>query len=261
MIQLSVVIITLNEEKNIARCLDSVKDIADEIVIVDSYSTDNTETICKSYNTRFIQHAFVGYIEQKNYALTQTKFKYVLSLDADEALSDRLIASILQIKSNFEADGYTMNRLTNYIDTWIHHCGWYPDTKLRLFNRNKGKWGGINPHDEFRFTDKAKTKHLKGDILHYSYHTLQDHYKQIDHFTDIAAKAYFEKGKRAPIFKLIFSPIFKFIRDYFFLLGFLDGKVGLRICWISAGATHTKYRKLKNLYKKRANAENYPQPD
>lgn len=247
MVQLSVVIITFNEEKNIGRCLESVREIADEIVIVDSYSTDNTEQICNSYGTRFIKHNFEGYIKQKNYALKQAKFKHVLSLDADEALSVQLKASILKIKSKFEADGYTMNRLTNYIGTWVHHCGWYPDTKLRLFNREIGKWGGIDPHDEFSFNQRSNIKHLKGDILHYSYYSIEDHYNQVEHFTDIASKAYFKKGKKASTIKLVFSPVFKFIRDYFFLLGFLDGKVGLRICWISAGATRTKYVKLKKL--------------
>ena len=251
MVKLSVVVITFNEEKNIGRCLESVKDVADEVVVVDSNSTDGTETICKSFDVRFIQHDFEGYIEQKNYALKQTKFKNVLSLDADEALSDELKASILEVKSNISASGYTMNRLTNYVGTWVHHCGWYPDTKLRLFNRDKGEWGGNNPHDEFRFTQKTKIKHLKGDLLHYSYHSVEDHYEQVEHFTDIASRTYYEKGKRAAVIKLVFSPAFKFIRDYFFRLGFLDGKVGFQICWISAGATRKKYVKLKKLHMKK----------
>ncbi len=247
--KLSVAIITLNEEHNIERCLESVRDIADEIVVIDSFSTDKTEEICLKYGTRFIQHRFDGYIEQKNFALSQTSFNYVLSLDADEALSDELKESVLIAKSNFDAAGYTMNRLTNYIGTWIHHCGWYPDTKLRLFNRDKGKWGGINPHDEFLFEGKTQIKQLKGDLLHYSYHSLEDHYKQIEHFTNIASKAYFDKGKKAPLIKLIFSPVVRFIRDYFFLLGFLDGKAGLRICYLSAGVTYKKYKKLRSIYK------------
>lgn len=247
--KISVAIITLNEERDIGRCLESVKDIADEIVVVDSFSTDNTESICQQYGARFIKHSFDGYIEQKNFALSQTSFKHVLSLDADEALSEELKASILEVKTNFAADGYSMNRLTNYIGTWIHHCGWYPDTKLRLFNIEKGKWGGINPHDEFLFEGKAKIKQLKGDLLHYSYHSLEDHYKQIEHFTNIASKAYYEKGKKAPLLKLIFSPLHRFIRDYFFRMGFLDGKAGLQICYLSAGATFQKYRKLRNIYK------------
>ena len=252
MIQLSVVIITLNEEKNIARCLDSVKEIADEIVVVDSYSTDNTEVICKSYGARFIQHAFAGYIEQKNYALTQTKFKHVLSLDADEALSDKLKVSILQIKSNFEADGYTMNRLANYGGKWIRHSGWYPDVKLRVFDQRKGEWTGLIVHEKIELYNDGKIEHLKGDILHYTYQSSQDHRKQSEKFTTLGAQADFKKGKKAPFYKIWGGPVHKFIKDYFFNLGFLDGKEGFIICWISAAATHTKYRKLKNLYKKKS---------
>lgn len=247
--KLSVAIITLNEERNIARCLESVQDIADEILVVDSFSTDKTEDICQKYGVRFIKHRFEGYIEQKNYALSQTAFDYVLSLDADEALSDELKASILDAKYHFDADGYTMNRLTNYVGKWIHHCGWYPDTKLRLFKHNKGRWGGTNPHDEFFFGEKANIQHLNGDILHYSFHSLEDHQKQIEHFTDISARANFKKGKNVSFVKLIFSPVIRFIRDYFFLLGFLDGKYGLIICYLSARSVSMKYRKIKELYK------------
>src|SRR6187551_311049 len=133
-IQLSVVIITFNEERNIARCLDSVREIADDVVVVDSFSTDKTEAICREKGARFVQHKFEGHIEQKNYAVTQAKFPYILSLDADEAPDEKLIASIKKVKADWIADGYSMNRLTNYCGKWIHHCGWYPDVKLRLWD-------------------------------------------------------------------------------------------------------------------------------
>src|ERR1035437_3751774 len=132
MIQLSVVIITYNEEYNIARCLESVKTIADDIVVIDSFSTDKTKEICESAGVRFVQHKFEGHIEQKNWAITQAKFPHILSLDADEALDGTLIKSILEVKNNWKYDGYYMNRLTNYCGKWIYHCGWYPDRKLRL---------------------------------------------------------------------------------------------------------------------------------
>ena len=143
MTQLSVVIITFNEERNISRCLDSVKDIADDVVVVDSFSVDKTEQICKEKGARFISHTFDGHIQQKNWAITQAKFPHILSLDADEALSDELKKSILEVKKNWKHDGYSMNRLTNYCGQWIYHCGWYPDRKLRLFNSKKGNWGGL----------------------------------------------------------------------------------------------------------------------
>jgi len=133
-IQLSVVIITFNEEKNIARCLDSVATIADDIVVVDSFSTDNTKHICEEKNIHFIEHKFDGHIEQKNWAITQAKHQYVLSLDADEALTKELQVEIIKAKNNWQYDGYSFNRLTNYCGVWIKHCGWYPDKKLRLWD-------------------------------------------------------------------------------------------------------------------------------
>ncbi len=247
MVKLSVVIITYNEERNIERCLESVKDVADEIVVVDSISTDNTKAICTKFGVRFIEQPFLGYIEQKNYALTFATFDHVLSLDADEALSPELENSILKAKSDFTATGYTMSRFTNYCGKWIKHCGWYPDTKLRLFDHTKGKWGGINPHDQFFLEAGCTIKHLNGDILHYSYYTRDDHLRQVERFTDIAAQAYYKAGKKPTFIKMWFSPVAKFFRDYFFNLGVLDGKAGFDICVLSAKATYLKYRKLKAL--------------
>ena len=246
--KLSVVVITLNEEKNIGRCLDSVKDIADDIVVVDSFSTDSTERICKEKGARFIQHAFEGHIEQKNWAVTQALYPHILSLDADEALDDTLKKSISKIKNNWTHDGYYINRLTNYCGNWVHHCGWYPDRKLRLLDSRKGKWSGTNPHDKYELSEGDKnTSRIKGDILHYSYYTLEDHYKQVNYFTDILAKSQYEEGKKASLPVLFFSPVVKFIRDYFFKLGILDGATGFTICRISAYATYLKYKKLRAL--------------
>src|SRR3954465_7519353 len=149
MLPLSAVIITFNEEKNIARCLDSLIGIVDDVVVIDSFSTDKTEEICKSKGVRFIQHVFEGHIQQKNWAITQAKFPHILSLDADEALDETLKQSILLLKNNWQKDGYYMNRLTNYCGKWIRHCGWYPDKKLRLWDSRKGHWTGTNPHDKY----------------------------------------------------------------------------------------------------------------
>jgi glycosyltransferase involved in cell wall biosynthesis len=250
MIQLSVVIITFNEEKNIEYCLDSVKDIADDIVVVDSFSKDKTEEICKSIGVCFIQHKFDGHIEQKNWAISQAKFPHVLSIDADEVLSDELKKSILAVKNNWVKDGYYMNRLTNYCGTWIYHCGWYPDRKLRLWDSRKGKFEGENPHDKYKIAGGDKvTGFLKGDILHYSYNTLEDHYKQVEYFTNIASKRVFNEGKKTNAIVIYLSPIIKFIRDYFVKLGFLDGMAGFTISRISAYATYLKYKKIQMLWK------------
>ena len=249
MIKLSVVIITYNEEKNIERCLISVKAIADEIVVLDSFSIDQTQAICETHGVRFFQHAFDGHIQQKNRAITFASYPYILSLDADEAIDETLIKSIIKIKNNFNKDGYYVNRLTNYCGHWVKYCGWYPDRKLRLWDSRKGKWTGINPHDKYELTDGDKnTELLSGDLLHYSYNTLNDHYKQVEYFTTISSKAYFEKNKKAPFYKLVINPIFKFINHYLLRLGFLDGKSGFLISKISAYATYLKYKKLRDLY-------------
>lgn len=239
--KISAVIITFNEEKNLKRCLESLGDLPDEILIVDSFSTDKTQEIALAFNARFIQHPFKGYIEQKNYALSLAKNDLVLSLDGDEALSPELLKSIKSQDLRFDA--YSMNRLTNYAGIWVRHCGWYPDTKLRLFNRKKGQWGGVNPHDKIQ-TD-SPVKHLKGDILHYSYDSVADHLNQTNRFTTIAAKAAFDQGKRSNLFKIITRPAFQFFRDYFLKLGFLDGITGFCICYINALSAFLKYYKIR----------------
>ncbi len=249
--QLSVVIITFNEEKNIGRCLDSLQGIADDIVVVDSFSTDKTELISKEKGARFISHKFDGHIEQKNWAITQAKYPHVLSLDADEALNETLKKSILEIKNNWQYDGYYMNRLTNYCGKWIYHCGWYPDKKLRLWDSCKGQWGGINPHDKYElFEGDKNASHLKGDILHYSYYSIEQHIQQTEKFTTLSANALFAKGEKANWLKRYISPLVKFMQSYIFKLGILDGYYGFIICKLSAHSTFLKYYKLIKLQEK-----------
>jgi glycosyltransferase involved in cell wall biosynthesis len=252
MIPISAVIITFNEERNIERCILSLKGIVDEIVVVDSFSSDRTQEICLKHGVRFIEHAFEGHIQQKNWALTQAIYPHVLSLDADEALDEKLQHEILKVKETWNYDGYSMNRLTNYCGKWIRHCGWYPDTKLRLWDSRKGAWGGTNPHDKFELFDSAaQTGFLEGDILHYSYYTRADHYKQIEYFTSILAKAQFESSKDASLLVLYLSPLVKFLKDYFVKLGILDGKEGFIISRLSAYATYLKYKKIRDLRKQK----------
>lgn len=245
MLKLSVVIITYNEKRNIKRCLDSVKAVADEILVVDSFSNDGTQDIVKEFGARLVEHAFAGYIEQKNHALALATYDHVLSLDADEALDETMVKSVLEAKNNWNADAYGFNRLTNYCGQWIRHCGWYPDRKLRLFDRTKCEWRGVNPHDRLDFkVANGISKHLKGDILHYSYYTIEEHDKQTERFTTIAARALKDRGKQASVIKRFLNPVSKFLKDYIFNLGFLDGYYGYTICKISARSTYLKYYKL-----------------
>lgn len=252
MLKISAVIITYNEEKNIRRCLQSLQRVADDIVVVDSFSSDQTEAIVKELGARFISHPFQGHIEQKNWAITQAKYPHVLSLDADEALDSELESEIMKVKSNWQADAYRLKRLTNYCGKWIRHGLWYPDKKLRLWDSRKGAWGGQNPHDTFIMEAGCEIKELEGYLLHYSFYTFEQHLAQIRKFTDISSQAAFKRGKRSNWFKMIFSPSLKFIRAYFFRLGFLDGKEGWMIARWSAYATFLKYSKLKRLQKNAA---------
>ena len=247
-VKISAVIITGNEEKNIGRCLASLKDVADEIVVVDSFSSDKTAEICQTRGVRFIQHSFEGHIEQKNFAVSQAEFDCVLSLDADEVLSDRLARSISDVKNNWSCDGYAFNRLTNYCGKWIRRSGWYPDEKLRLWDRRKGRWGGQNPHDHVFMDTGSRVRHLDGDLLHYSYHSIEDHISQINRFSEIAAKAAYSQGRRAGVLgDIILNPVLTFLKKYFLKLGILDGYEGFVIAVHTAYGKFLKYIKLYEL--------------
>ncbi len=245
--KLSAVIITYNEERNIERCLLSLKPIADEIVVVDSFSADRTEGICRSHGVKFIQNKFEGHIQQKNFAIASASNDWILSLDADEALTEKLQNTIVNVKENQEFNGYKFNRLTNYCGHWVKHCGWYPDTKIRLINRNFGKWEGVNPHDRLEVQKGENIGFLEGDLLHYSYYTREDHLKQIEYFGDIASKELYESGGRSNWFKIIIKTIAQFIKSFILKKGFLDGATGFTISRLSAYATYRKYLKLLKL--------------
>ena len=250
MIQISVVIITFNEERNLARCLDSVKDVADEIVIVDSCSTDDTAAVASGYNAKVIQHGFIGYGEQKNFAAQQAANNWILSLDADEALTPELTQSILEIKKGPGYNVYQMSRLTNYCGKWIRHCGWYPDKQTRLFDRTKGHWVEKKVHEHWQAHNINDTKgRLRGDLLHYSFTSISGHLKKIEKYTELAAQEAAANGKNASILKILISPKWHFFTEYILKLGFLDGFYGFIICRLSEYATLIKYTKIRQYYK------------
>ena len=246
--KLSAVIITLNEEKNLERCLRSLQGVADEIIVVDSFSTDQTEEIALRYSASFIPNKFEGHIQQKNFALRQARYEWILSLDADEALDDVLRASIIKVKNGSHRNGYEMNRLTNYCGKWIRHCGWYPDKKLRLVRNGMAEWGGTNPHDRLVLSKSETPGHLRGDLLHYSYYTNEDHYKQIEYFGKIAANEMYRKGIKVNKLWVMLKVAAQFVKSYLLRLGFLDGKAGWLISVRSAYATHRKYELLMALW-------------
>jgi glycosyltransferase involved in cell wall biosynthesis len=247
MAKISAVIITYNEEALIEKCLASIDGIADEIVVVDSFSTDATEDICKKYNARFIKHKFEGYRDQKNYAIRLATYKNILSLDADESLSDTLRESILKIKDKWDYDGYRFNRRSNFCGTWINYSEWYPDRQLRLFHADDGKWGVLNLHEKFIMSNGASIGKLKGDLLHWSFTSYEDHEDKMIRYTQIGAEEFHKAGKKANIFTPYIHLIWGFLRSYIIKGGFLDGRNGYRICSLYARSAFNKYRKLMDL--------------
>ncbi|MFP4488057.1 MAG: glycosyltransferase [Bacteroidales bacterium] len=247
MVRISAVIISFNEERNIGRCLESLDNLVDEVLVVDSFSSDRTEEICRRYNARFIRHKFESHIQQKNWALNQAVNDYILSLDADEALTPRLRESISGAAENWNYDGYYLNRKTSYSNSRDPQDVRYTEKKIRLWDRRKGVWGGINPHDTVVMDVDSTIGSLKGDMLHYSFFSIESHRKKAEYFSSISAKALFISGIRSNWLKITGSTAWKFIKSYFIRLGLLDGIHGLKISYSSAYGTYLKYRKLKRL--------------
>ncbi len=248
MAKISACIISFNEEKKIEDCLKSLQSVVDEIIIVDSLSTDNTLKIAKKYTDKIFHQKFLGHIEQKNLAVEKADNDWVLSLDCDERLSDELQQSILKIKEKLEqADAYCMPRKTFYIYRWLNHC-WYPDLKTRLFNKNTAQWGGTNPHDHL-ITQGSNVTRLAGDIFHYSFDSISDHIKTIDSFTEIGADEIIKKNKKVTVFSPLTHASWTFIKLYFIKRGFLDGFAGLVVSVLSYMHVFTKYSKAYIKYK------------
>ncbi|MDX2247367.1 MAG: glycosyltransferase family 2 protein [Bacteroidia bacterium] len=246
MASVSAVIITLNEAANIGRCLASLKGVADEIIVADSGSTDDTEAICRASNVRFFRVEWLGYSQTKNWANDLATGDYILSLDADEVLSEPLRQAILPEKKHLSG-AYSFNRLTNYCGHWVRYCGWYPDRKVRLFPKNQARWEGEFVHEILQTDSSLNIRHLSGDILHYSYNSLADFKHRMDRYSTLAAEDLHNRGKKASWWKLVFSPLLKFIILYFVRRGFLDGKAGGEICYFSAQANYLRYKKLQKL--------------
>ncbi|MDR3351075.1 MAG: glycosyltransferase family 2 protein [Prevotellaceae bacterium] len=257
--KISAIIITFNEERNILRCLQSLDGIADEIIVVDSFSTDSTPDICRQQGkVRFLEHAFEGYVEQKNWALDKAAYPFALSLDADEALSEELRKTILGIKRRRIADGYFFTRTTFLGNRPVKHGSWYPDYKLRLFDKRKGRFGGTNPHDSVMIGAGAKVQYIKDTILHYSFESFDDFYRQSERFATLAAQSMFEKGKTISRALLLLKTGWAFMHSYIVKAGMLDGKAGFTISRVIAASTYRKYSRLRELHAGRSQSPRQP---
>ena len=242
--KISVCIISFNEEKKIEGCLRSVQRVADEVVVVDSLSTDSTLEIVRRYTERVFHQKFLGHVEQKNLAVSKASHDWILSLDCDERLTPELEASILAIKESLEERiVYRMARKTFYVYRWLNHC-WYPDRKVRLFNRRYARWGGVNPHDRVVFDEGVETVDLTGDMEHYSFNSISEHLRTIDNFTEIGAREIIAKGKKVSLLSPFTHGLWTFIRLYFFKRGFLDGFAGFVVATLSFTHAFVKYSKV-----------------
>ncbi len=244
---LSATIITHNESANIARVIRSLS-CADEIVVIDSNSTDNTREIAAGLGARVITHAFEGFAAQKNLSSEQAQNDWVLSLDADEELNSQAQATLLEWKrTEPSAAGYRFARRAHYLGRWINHSGWYPDFKLRLFDRRRGSWQGAFVHESVVVNGPVET--LPGEILHYTCNSLEEHRQRIEFYTDLAAKEMFDRKERVNALRRSFAPPWIFLNTYLFRLGILDGSQGYLISKMAARYVQRKYEKLEELRK------------
>lgn len=238
---ISATILTLNEEKNIERCICSLVGVADEIIVVDSFSSDKTREIASSFGAIIFERNWEGYSATKNYASSLAKHDYILSVDADESLSPELILAIQNVKKNGLNGIYEFNRLTNYCGQWIRHCGWYPDRKLRIFPKNSARWEGEFVHEKLVYDASLHKTFLKGDLLHYSYYTVEEHRIRSRKYAELRAKDIIARNESLLWLKILFSPLWKFFKMYVLQLGFLDGYYGWVISIISAREAMMKY--------------------
>ncbi len=246
---LSIVIITKNEQNNIGRTLSSIKKLSDDIIIVDSGSTDETLTICKEFNCRIIETEWKGYGETKNLGNQAAKYDWILSIDADESVSEQLSSFLLSLSPDNNNLVYLIRIKNFFCQKLIRFGSWGNDNHLRFFNRKNTKWNNAAVHESLLFEETPEIKKAEGYLLHYTYNTITEYLDKVDYYSKLNAEKYYRKGKKATLVKLHISPGFTFVKDYFFKGGILDGKYGLLIARISARGTKLKYQYLKEMIK------------
>jgi glycosyltransferase involved in cell wall biosynthesis len=243
--RLSACLITLNEEHNLPRALASLQGIADEIIVVDSGSTDRTASIAREYGAAFFERVWTNYSEQKNFAAERAQSKWVFSMDADEELSGALQTSLLDWKKHEpQSSVYEMARKTWYLGAWVKHSGWYPDFQRRLYRRDKAQFSGII-HEALRF--KGKPGRLHGDLLHYTVRSFAEHEQKVERYAALAAQQMYAAGERSWRSAVWFATPWSWFQNYFLRGGFLDGYRGALIAQMAARAVRIKYENLGQL--------------
>jgi glycosyltransferase involved in cell wall biosynthesis len=241
----SATIIAYNEAANIARAIRSLA-CADEVIVVDNGSTDETAATARSLGARVVAHPFEGFAAQKNFAVAQAHHDWILSLDADEELDTTAQLAVEHWKrSTPQASGYRFARRARYLGRWILHSGWYPDSKLRLFDRRRGRWQGSYVHESV--VVEGPVEKLPGEILHYTCDSFAEHRARVEFYTDLAAREMFERGTGPGLLARVFAPAWVCLSSYFFRLGILDGYQGLLIAWMAGHTVRRKYAKWAEL--------------
>ena len=247
--KLSVVIITKDEAHIIKNTLQSLQGLTDDIVIIDSGSTDNTVAICKEMNAVVIETTWGGYGANKNKGIKTTKYDWVLSLDADETIDEELKTELLKLDPGMENNVYKLNYKNFFCNKWIRYGVWGGDKHIRFFNKTKVQWNDAEVHENLIFPDNTNVISLKGNVLHYTVNSIADYSNKTLVYAKANAQKYFARGKKATFVKLYLAPPFNFLQHYIFRLGFLDGWEGYLICKTNAWYTFMKYVFLRELNK------------
>jgi len=243
--KITATIITLNEERHIARSIESLR-CCDEILVVDSGSVDRTTELASKLGARVVESPWPGYAAQKNFAAEQARHDWILSIDADEALSESLEGEIWNLKKKGPGyDAYTMPRLAQYLGRWILHCGWYPDRKVRLYHRAKANWTGNFVHESVEVN--GRVGHLESNLLHFTCDSLSEHLKTMDRYTTLAAEELVSRKQKILLRNMILDPAWTFAKTYIIQRGFQDGLEGLTIAYMAALYTFLKYAKARNM--------------
>lgn len=254
--KIAIVIITFNEESIIEECILAAKKVANEIIIIDSFSKDRTKEICLQHEVNFIEQKWLGYAAQKNFGASKAKNDWILSLDADEILSDDFVQNLKNISAFEKGKIYKINRLNKYCGKWIKHGRWYPEWRNRLYNKHEAQWNNDLVHEDLM---SISTKDLRpfsfqkinGDVFHYSMKSKEEHLEKIEKYATLSAQKLKQNNKKASFVKRYLSPLNKFIVDYFLRAGFRDGKLGFQIAKLGAFETFLKYQKLHKLKEKK----------
>lgn len=246
---ISAVLIVKNEAENITACLKAAAQCVDEIIVVDHHSEDETVALCEAEGAKVFAKEWTGYADGKNFGNQKASGDWILSLDADEVLSDQLIANIKALKLAEANKVYGLDRANYFGDKWVRFCGWYPDWKVRLFHKDAALWEGDFVHERLRFTTEVIGERLKGKLFHYSYDDAADHWRRIEKYAQLGAEKLIASGKQPSSIKQKLSPVFRFLRTYLLKLGFLDGRLGWQISKRNAAMIRLKYAIYNRLRK------------